>query len=175
MRTGRPRKYVGVDLIARTAYCRNKDCEQVNPQPFSHFYLYKAPDLLDRRCKVCQAKRSLNTYFDNHEVRVVKQRERAAKKRKEDPSISRFNATQRKADVKRHTPPWVNKKELRAIYKNKPEGFDVDHMIPLKGKTVSGLNVPWNLQYLESNYNRKVKRNKLLPEYCLHEPLAPNS
>lgn len=67
----------------------------------------------------------------------------------------------RKARVRLATPKWVDKRQLIDIYRNRPKGHHVDHIIPLNGKLVSGLNVPWNLQYLLIKDNLK-KGNKLL-------------
>ena len=46
------------------------------------------------------------------------------------------------------TPSWVDKGAIRDFYRNRPEGHHVDHIVPLGGANVCGLNVPWNLQYL---------------------------
>ena len=69
-------------------------------------------------------------------------RERGAARRKLGGSFLQFN------------------NELRLIYKNRPEGHHVDHIIPLKGidkvtgqHVVCGLHVPWNLQYMPSSDN----------------------
>lgn len=53
------------------------------------------------------------------------------------------------------------KKEITEIYKNCPEGYEVDHIMPLQGNNICGLHVPWNLQYLEKSENRK-KSNKVI-------------
>lgn len=47
---------------------------------------------------------------------------------------------------------------IREIYEQCPAGHEVDHIVPLQGALVSGLHVPWNLQYLPISENRR-KRN----------------
>jgi 5-methylcytosine-specific restriction endonuclease McrA len=66
-------------------------------------------------------------------------------------------------------PIWLTKenlKQIKVMYKfashlSKTTGFKwhVDHIIPLQGKTVSGLHVPENLQIIEESMNIK-KNNK---------------
>ena len=72
---------------------------------------------------------------------------------------------------KNATPKWLTveqKAEIRKIYKeairlcaDKPKSYAVDHIVPLMGKEVCGLHVPWNLQILTAEENFK-KNNKLL-------------
>lgn len=60
------------------------------------------------------------------------------------------------------TPKWLTKEqreEMTKIYESCPVGYEVDHIEPLNGKNRCGLHVPWNLQHLPSDENRK-KSNK---------------
>jgi hypothetical protein len=56
-------------------------------------------------------------------------------------------------------PSWSDLKAIEQFYDNRPDGHHVDHIIPLRGKTVSGLHVLENLQYLPSTVNLS-KSNK---------------
>lgn len=62
--------------------------------------------------------------------------------------------------VGKRCPPWVDREELALIYAACPKGWHVDHIVPLNGRTVCGLHVPWNLQFLTPSDNRR-KHNKV--------------
>jgi hypothetical protein len=86
-------------------------------------------------------------------------------------AIMSMRATVRQLYVRRATPTWLthaHRKEIRATYIAAAERSEstgvkhhVDHVVPLRGKTVCGLHVPWNLQIIPAAENMK-KRNKLM-------------
>ena len=61
--------------------------------------------------------------------------------------FAEYQASRRAAKLQR-TPVWSNLAAIETIYRHVPKGWHVDHIYPLQGKTVSGLHVPDNLQYL---------------------------
>lgn len=64
-----------------------------------------------------------------------------------------------KLDIVRRTPSWADLLKIREIYNKCPIGYHVDHIIPLRGNTVSGLHIESNLQYLlaEDNISKSNK------------------
>ena len=78
----------------------------------------------------------------------------------------KVNAYQRERKVNKL--PWGDKykQEIQSIYEESKRlteetgvPHEVDHIVPLKGKRVSGLHVPWNLKPTPKEVNR-AKRNK---------------
>lgn len=60
-------------------------------------------------------------------------------------------------------PPWADTEKIKEVYRLAAEvGMTVDHVIPLRGKLVSGLHVHNNLQLLAGGENSK-KGNKYVP------------
>lgn len=163
-------------------------CGKTQP-PSEFYNDRQKKDGLSSHCKTCDNARSREYYAKNSEgVKArVKQydeenrerkleylREYGAKRRKEQPEKEkarhkqyyednqyRFRAqcAKYRAAKKRQTPAWADHEAICEFYKNCPEGFHVDHIYPINGKTVSGLHVLKNLQYLPAEENLR-KGNK---------------
>ena len=108
---------------------------------------------------------SRRTYAKN---RLARDAEKAAWARKNSGRVSAW-ARQRQLSKIQRTPAWLTVDEHwmieqayeLAILRSKMFGFPwhVDHVLPLRGKTVSGLHTPYNLQVILGSENcRKGNR-----------------
>lgn len=99
-------------------------------------------------------KSSCRRYYNNNKEKFVISRKKWRDNNPEKQKyLWRFYRSKRRAAIFNATPKWCNVYEIRNIYQRCPEGFHVDHIIPLNNPLVCGLHVPWNLQYLPANEN----------------------
>ena len=119
----------------------------------------KEENLVKKAEKVCIY------YAKNQEVI----REKIKIRRKNNPHIETAISAKKRATKLKRTPCWLTKKDILKIKKlyelaskkTKETGtpWHVDHIIPLRGKKVSGLHVPANLRVIPAMENLK-KSNK---------------
>ena len=95
-------------------------------------------------------------YYKNNKAKNLEKTRLWARK---NPGKINAKTSKRVADKLKQTPKWANIKAIRQFYINCPEGYEVDHIIPLRGINVRGLHVLNNLQYLTRAENVK-KGNK---------------
>jgi 5-methylcytosine-specific restriction endonuclease McrA len=82
--------------------------------------------------------------------------------RKRNPDKMREYVSARRAVLMKAIPKWADRKAIRAVYAAAVKAtqetgirHDVDHIVPLRGKNVCGLHVPWNLQVLTATENKR--------------------
>lgn len=106
-------------------------------------------------------------YRANNPEKVKATNKKSKAKRR---SYYSYHEMQRQTKIKQATPSWLNKSDkiwMLDIYqasRNIKETYSVvtavDHIIPIKGKNVCGLNVPWNLRIVTQKYN-SIKLNRM--------------
>lgn len=102
------------------------------------------------------------SYWGEH--KVVRQAYQSGYRERSKPLRAELQA-QRRASTKQACPKWVNRKQILEVYELAKEfrdaGIDVhvDHIVPLRGKKVSGLHVPWNLRLCLAEHNLRKKNS----------------
>ena len=110
-------------------------------------------------CKKCTAKYDSDRFASRSEEETLKDRHRSQLHYLSNKHYYIAKARNRDSDILQATPKWANLSEINNFYIDRPEGYEVDHIIPLKGELVCGLHVTTNLQYLTIKDNRS-KSNK---------------
>lgn len=79
---------------------------------------------------------------------------------KNNPEKACANANKRRASMLSAMPKWISPESLLPVYRLAKEmtistgiRHEVDHIFPLRGKTMSGLHVPWNLRVITKSEN----------------------
>ena len=100
---------------------------------------------------------------ENHDIIKEKDRIYYTNHKKES-----FARSAKRRAIKLHAlVSWANLAEISKIYKQCPEGYHVDHLIPLQGDLVCGLHCEHNLQYLLAKDNLS-KGNKFNTDTYQH-------
>lgn len=131
-----------------------------------HLNLCKACCYKHKARKAIQAWKARNTEkvrAQSAAYREANKEKRSAYNKKwarENPGKSTAKTRRYQTRKLNRTPAWADQEAITAFYEARPEGYHVDHVLPLNGKTISGLHVLANLQYLPANENIR-KGNRL--------------
>ena len=107
-------------------------------------------------------------YEKNKEKRLQQSRDWKKANKDRHNVLNRAHASKRMAQKRKATPPWLTKEhyeQIKSVYFEAERltaetgiKHEVDHIVPLSGKTVSGLHVPWNLRAIPATENNRRPR-----------------
>lgn len=126
-------------------------------------------ELAARRARYAEDDRELKRAAAWREANPEKVRAQARAYALAHPAKVRAWNLARATAVKQRTPQWLNAAhfvEMDGYYEfcrifAETGPWEVDHLFPVKGRQVSGLHVPWNLQILSMPDN--VRKNNKMP------------
>lgn len=171
-------------LTVRTSSHDGKICKVCKTsKPLSDYHKHRGcKDGRVNTCKPCvkeykagrykarssEIKERMRKYYAANQDRIIS---RCKKYQKNNPHIPRAATAKRKAKLLSATPSWLTDKhreEINMVYQEAKrleletnEPHHVDHIVPLQGKLVCGLHVPWNLRAIPARDNL-TKHNKFI-------------
>jgi hypothetical protein len=170
--TGLPCKHGHIDIRKTKGVCVS--CMKLE----TIAYAEKRKDYFDSYNKSEAGAKTKKKYYEKNKELVIakamsrpnEDKQRYRQKWKENnPEFVKADDLHRRRKHRDATPKWLtqeHKNQIRAIYfeamektKTTGEKYAVDHIVPLRGKLVSGLHVPWNLAVITREENSR-KSNK---------------
>jgi len=91
-----------------------------------------------------------NKYYLLNKDSIIKQKK---KYYQENKAKCNARGAKYRASIIQAMPAWANQEKIKQVYKERPDGYHVDHIVPLQGKLVCGLHCEFNLQYLPASEN----------------------
>jgi hypothetical protein len=132
-------------------------CGIEKPATKAHFTVSRRRAVgLQGTCRDCR-KAYLASFRAKHKQAI---RAQAAQWKKRHPAKVCADTMARQARQAMAMPRWVNARDIEAVYSESARisgetgvRHEVDHIVPLRGRGVSGLHVPWNLRVITREAN----------------------
>lgn len=142
------RKHYYANRVPKPPPITHKVCKTCNIDKPVEEYIPKRGGRFGSECRPCETN-TMETLAAQREVARL-QMEEATKERR----LKEHRAHTNKYRAGKACPAWSDMGAIKAFYVKCPDGYQVDHIIPLNSDTVSGLHVLSNLQYLTPDENR---------------------
>jgi len=146
-------------LLSLIEYKLCSKCGEILPQ--TRFTINKShQDGLESSCKTCRGVYTINNkekileyskvHYELNKYTIKQQHREYYYNNK---YLFNAKAAKRRATKVQATPNWGNLIAIKEIYRTCPEGYHVDHIVPLQNKLVCGLHCEFNLQHLPIKEN----------------------
>jgi len=147
----------GCSKVNLSSYYSTQFAKQWFPEKpkYTRLYTYILNIYNKKYCPTCKNIKSMNDFYSN------KARKNNIESICKCCTKIRLNqkSNMKQKELYQRTPIWANFKAIEFFYECCPKGCHVDHIIPLRGKNISGLHIETNLQWLPAIENMK-KGNK---------------
>jgi hypothetical protein len=156
-----PKRMVSIPQILKR---RGKDGQHPSNTEYMRSYRYKNKE------KIRENDREFQQAYYQRNRPALKEKQR--KYQKNNRHIANKNGSKYRASKRQAVPAWLTEEDHRnigAVYAMAQRLcmclgviHHVDHIVPLQGKSVCGLHVPWNLAAIPGSLN--VRKNNKLPQ-----------
>lgn len=153
----------------RVAYRKSyREVNKVKEAAYKKFYREKNKESITESSRIYRdsnretVRASQQRYKESNYDKVLESSRKYRERNK--PKYAAYRSKRRAQELQAQ-PPWLSKEDLLRIQltwgirelKSFVTGceYEVDHIVPLQGKTVCGLHVPWNLEVVLKSDNRR--------------------